>query len=68
MSKNNYFCKIKVTNLDTKAVYFHNKVPYEHVEMLKLSPNLEIDILGHYRDGGDENKEPSQEDYNGVIL
>jgi hypothetical protein len=36
--------------------------------MLKLSPNLEIDILGHYREGGDESKEASQEDYNGVIF
>jgi len=68
MSKVNHFCRIKVTNLDTKVVYFHSKVPYEHVEMLKLSPNLEIDILGHYREGGDESRETSQEDYNGVIF
>jgi hypothetical protein len=68
MSKLNRFCRIKVTNLDTKVVFFHNKVPYEHVEMLKLSPNLEIDILGHYREGGDESREASQEDYNGVIF
>jgi len=67
MSKLNRFCRIKVTNLNTKEMYFHNKVPYEHVEMLKLSPNLEIDILGHYREGGYENEEISQENYNGII-
>ena len=68
MSKDNHFCKIKVTNLDTKAVYFHSKVPYEHVEMLKLSPNLEIDILGHYREGGYEDRETLQENYNDIII
>ena len=68
MNKDKIFCKIKVTNLDTKAVYIHGKIPYEHVEVLKLSPNLEIDILGHYREGGNEDRETSQEDYNSIIL
>jgi hypothetical protein len=68
MSKDNFFCKIKVTNLDTKAVYIHGKVPYEHVEMLKLNPNLEVDILGHYRDGGDEYRKTLQKDRNSIII
>ena len=46
----NIYCKIKVTNIGSNAVYFHNKVPYEHVEMLKCNPNLSIDILGKYRE------------------
>ena len=46
----NTYCKIKVTNNGSKAVYFHNKVPYEHVEMLKSNPNLSVDVLGQYRE------------------
>ena len=47
---NNVFCKIKVTNLQSKAVYFHSRVPYKHVEMLMFSPNLSVDVLGQYRE------------------
>jgi hypothetical protein len=68
MSNDNFFCKIKVTNLDTKAVYIHSKVPYEHVEMLKLNPNLEVDILGHYRDGSNENRKTLQKDMDNITL
>jgi hypothetical protein len=50
VSKDFKLYEIKVTNLRTKAVYIHNKVPYEHVEMLKLNPNLEIDIMGENRE------------------
>jgi hypothetical protein len=68
MNKEKFFCKIKVTNLYTKAVYFHNKVPYEHVEMLKLSPNLEVDILGHHREDAHENREALEQDCNSIII
>lgn len=68
MSKDNFFCKIKVTNLNTKIVYIHGKVPYEHVEMLKLSPNLEVDILGHYRENAHENRKTLQKDRDTNIL
>ena len=68
MNKDNYFCKIKVTNLDTKVVYIHGKVPYEHVEVLKLNPNLEVDILGQHREGSDEERNPLQEAHNSFIF
>jgi len=45
----NIFLKIKVTNADTKAVYVHHRVPLEHVEMLRLNPNLKIEVLGRSR-------------------
>ena len=67
MNKDNYFCKIKVTNLNTKVVYIHDKVPYEHVEMLKLSPNLEVDILGHHREDAHENRKTLQKDRDSII-
>ncbi len=43
---NNIMLKIRVTNTETKAVYVHNKVPLEHVEMLKMNPCLKIEVLG----------------------
>ena len=63
MNKNKFFYEIKVVNLDTDSVYFHSKVPCEHLEMLKLNPNLEIDILGHYREGGYENEKTKYRNY-----
>jgi hypothetical protein len=49
MYKNNILLKVKVTNLETKAIYVHTKVPLEHVEMLKMNSNLKIEVLGQYR-------------------
>ena len=46
---NNINLKIRVTNLESKAVYIHNKVPLEHVEMLRMNPNLKIEVLGQSR-------------------
>ena len=46
---NNILLKIKVTNIESKAVYTHHRVPLEHVEMLKMNPNLKIEILGQFR-------------------
>jgi hypothetical protein len=41
--------RIKVTNLDTNAVYFHGKVPLDHVEMIKMNKNLRVEVLGQSR-------------------
>ena len=49
MYKNNILLKVKVTNLETKAIYVHTKVPLEYVEMLKMNSNLKIEVLGQYR-------------------
>jgi hypothetical protein len=68
MNNNKFFCKIKVTNLNTKVVYIHAKVPYEHVEMLKLNPNLEVDILGQYRDGGYESRKTLSKDRGSITF
>ena len=43
---NNILLKIKVTNIESKAVYTHHRVPLEHVEMLKMNPCLKIEVLG----------------------
>ena len=55
-------------NLNTKAEYFHGKVPYEHVEMLKLNPNLEVKVLGHYREGGYEKESSSNKEYQTINI
>ena len=39
------YATIRVTNAESKAVYEHKKVPMEHVEMLKMNPNLKVEIL-----------------------
>ena len=65
---NNNFCNIKVTNLDTKVVYIHDKVPCEHIEILKLNPNLEVDILDEHRDGKDENRKILSKDRGSITL
>lgn len=36
---------IKVTNLVTGAVFEHRRVPQEHVEAIKLNPNLMVEIV-----------------------
>ena len=36
---------IKVTNKIDNSVWEHRRVPREHVEMLKLSPNLKVEVL-----------------------
>jgi hypothetical protein len=53
--KNNILLKIKVTNLKSKAVYTHHRVPLEHVEMLRMNPNLRIEILGRSKGLYNEN-------------
>lgn len=41
--------RIKVTNLDTNAVYFHTKVPLDHVEIIKMNKRLKVEVLGQSR-------------------
>ncbi len=41
--------KIRVTNLDTKAEFVHSNVPLDHVEMIRLNPNLRVEVLGRSR-------------------
>jgi len=52
---NSIFLKIRVTNLDSNAIYVHNKVPLEHVELLRMNPNLKIEVLGQSRGARNEN-------------
>ena len=49
MGKKSFF-NIKVTNVKSKFSYFHKKVPLEHIEMLKMSPNLDVQVLDSYRE------------------
>jgi|ETNvirenome_6_85_1030632.scaffolds.fasta_scaffold01697_5 hypothetical protein len=50
MSKN-LFLKIKVTNLGSKQEYVHSNVPIDHVEMIRLNPNLRVEVIGRSRTG-----------------
>jgi hypothetical protein len=52
---NNILLKIKVTNLESKAIYTHHRVPLEHVETLKMNPNLKIEVLGRSKGFYNEN-------------
>lgn len=44
--------KIRVTNLDTRAEFVHSNVPLDHVEMIRLNPNLRVEVLGRSRGRG----------------
>ena len=46
---NNLFLKIKVTNLDSKQEYIHSNVPIDHVEMIRMNPNLKVEVIGRSR-------------------
>ena len=48
MSKN-LFLKIKVTNLDSKQEYIHSNVPIDHVEIIRMNPNLKVEVIGRNR-------------------
>lgn len=48
MSKN-LFLKIKVTNLDSKQEYIHSNVPIDHVEIIRMNPNLKVEVIGRSR-------------------
>jgi hypothetical protein len=49
MSTENVILRVRVTNLETNISYVHNRVPINDVEILRLSPNLKIEILGQSR-------------------
>ena len=53
--------RIRVTNLETKAVYIHGKVPLEHVEMLRMNSNLRIEVLGQSRGASNEYRRRGKE-------
>ena len=61
MNRHSFCYKVRVKNLTTSIVYLHNKIPFEHVEMLKLNPNLEIEVLGKYREYYNEEDKALQE-------
>jgi hypothetical protein len=50
-SEREVFLNIKVTNKDTNAVFEHSGVPLDHVENLKLNPNLRVEVIGRARSG-----------------
>ena len=37
--------KIKVVAKDSKRVLIHDNVPYEHLELMKINPNLNVHVL-----------------------
>lgn len=37
--------QIRVTNTKDKSVWDHKRVPYDHVECLKMSPNLDVTVV-----------------------
>lgn len=45
INKENMVYKIKVTTKDTRQVLIHDNVPFEHVEVMKVNPNLSVKIL-----------------------
>ena len=52
MTNENNVCNILVTNLETRVVYEHNRVPFNHVKILEMSPNLKVEILKTMYDFG----------------
>lgn len=49
---------IKVTNRETKTVWFHDGMTRDDISWIKADPNLTIEICSEYR-------EPIQEGWNG---
>ncbi len=49
MSSENINLRIRVTNTESNVVFVHSKVPLRDVEILRLSPNLKIEVLGQSR-------------------
>jgi len=37
--------KVKVVAKDSKRTLIHNNVPYEHLELMKINPNLSVYVL-----------------------
>jgi|15BtaG_2_1085339.scaffolds.fasta_scaffold01220_7 hypothetical protein len=52
-SKRETYLNIRVVNKDTKVVFEHVGVPLDHVEMIRMNPNLKVEVIG--RRGGRKN-------------
>jgi|14BtaG_2_1085337.scaffolds.fasta_scaffold22941_2 hypothetical protein len=50
-SEREVFLNIRVINRDTNIVYEHSSVPLDHVEILRMSPNLRVEVTGRARGG-----------------
>jgi hypothetical protein len=50
-SEKEVYLNIRVTNLDTKVVFEHSGVPLDHVEIIRMNPNLRVEVLGRARSG-----------------
>ena len=37
--------KVKVVAKDSNRVLIHKNVPYEHLELMKINPNLSVEVL-----------------------
>ncbi len=44
LNKNGIY-QIKVTNKVDKSIWIHKRVPCEHIECLRLSPNLDVEVV-----------------------
>lgn len=49
MSNDSIFLRIRVTNTQSNVSYIHPRIPIHDVEILRLSPNLKIEVLGQSR-------------------
>ena len=45
------FYKIKVVTKDTNRVMIHRDVPKDHLEYIRVNPNLDVTILEVYNKG-----------------
>ena len=61
------FFKIRVLNVDTGAIYVHNRVPEDHVGMIELNSSLKVEILSSHRNGGVDEKEVCDDIFIGDI-
>jgi len=59
--KKEVFLNIKVYNKDTKAVFEHSGVPFDHVEMIRMNPNLTVEVTGRARSGKRSDKSVSSD-------
>jgi hypothetical protein len=50
-SEKEVYLNIRVFNKDTKVIFEHAGVPFHHVEMIRMNPNLKVEIVGRARGG-----------------
>lgn len=58
-SEREVFLNIRVTNKDTKMIFEHSGVPIDHVENLRMNPNLRVEVIGRARGGKRSDKNTS---------